>query len=128
MVNEVNVQGSLYSLVEEILAANHTSSKNGLSPPPLNYYDDSSSTSMHINHDGKNENRLPQNYLNGYAPANTKDASKTSHSTSQHLNFATGIRCEDSVADPRLELRGTNYWTLYNYIPADKAIKLVVVN
>ena len=31
-----------------------------------------------------------------------------------------GITCKERSSKPRMEMRGTNYWTLYNYIPADE--------
>ena len=31
-----------------------------------------------------------------------------------------GITCNERSSKPRMEMRGTNYWALYNYIPADE--------
>ena len=31
-----------------------------------------------------------------------------------------GITCKERSSKPRMEMRGTNYWALYNYIPADE--------
>ena len=31
-----------------------------------------------------------------------------------------GITCKERSSKPRMEMRGTNYWTLYNYIPAEE--------
>ena len=35
-----------------------------------------------------------------------------------------GITCKERSSKPRMEMRGTNYWALYNYIPADEVTYL----
>ena len=35
-------------------------------------------------------------------------------------NATDGIKCKERSFKPRMEMRGTNYWALYNYIPADE--------
>ena len=37
----------------------------------------------------------------------------------------TGISCKEKSLEPRMEMRGTNYWVLYNYIPADKVRRFI---
>ena len=37
-----------------------------------------------------------------------------------------GITCKERNATPRMEMRGTNYWALYNYIPADEVTRYVL--
>jgi hypothetical protein len=37
-----------------------------------------------------------------------------------------GITCKERSATPRMEMRGTNYWALYNYIPADEVTRFVL--
>ena len=39
------------------------------------------------------------------------------------LPFNTGIECKDRSINPRMEMRGTNYWVLYNYIPAEEVTR-----
>ena len=34
------------------------------------------------------------------------------------------IICKDQIPSPRMEMRGTKYWALYNYIPAEKVCSL----
>ena len=43
-------------------------------------------------------------------------------SSSSHP-FETGIECKDRTMKPRMEMRGTNYWVLYNYIPAEEVTR-----
>ena len=83
-----------------------------------NNQDDTLITSNIISHDNKEgikENTTKKD--------ESTSASKTSPSVHQHLSTSTGIRCKDKPVDSRLEMRGTNYWTLYNYIPADEVKK-----
>ncbi len=37
-------------------------------------------------------------------------------------NTADGIKCNERSFKPRMEMRGTHYWALYNYIPADEVV------
>lgn len=111
------------NFTKENIAENHTSSSKSLSTSPLNYQDDSANIKRLISHHDKNENRIPPDLENEYESANTNDSSKSSPLTSQNSSFETGIKCKDKSSDPKFEMRGTNYWTLYNYIPADKVIK-----
>ena len=43
--------------------------------------------------------------------------------SSSSLPFETGIECKDRTIKPRMEMRGTNYWVLYNYIPAEEVTR-----
>ena len=50
-------------------------------------------------------------------------ASETPPLSSSSLPFKTGIECKDRTIRPRMEMRGTNYWVLYNYIPAEEVTR-----
>ena len=49
--------------------------------------------------------------------------SEIPHVSSSTLPFKTGIECKDGSITPRMEMRGTNYWVLYNYIPAEEVTR-----
>ena len=53
-------------------------------------------------------------------PSNHDIDSQASPYIPPALDFSTGIKCKDKSSDPRIEMRGTNYWALYNYIPAEE--------
>ena len=67
-----------------------------------------------ISHD--NKDGLKENTTKKDESTSTSKASPAH----QQLSTSTGIQCKDKPVDSRLEMRGTNYWTLYNYIPADE--------
>ena len=49
--------------------------------------------------------------------------SETPPLLSSSLPFKTGIDCKERTIKPRMEMRGTNYWVLYNYIPAEEVTR-----
>ena len=93
------------------------------STPTYNINNDSSNISkLVIQHDDKQDIKKQPNSNIGYVPSNVDSDSHTSHSIPPALNFSTGIKCNDKLSDPRFEMRGTSYWALYNYIPAEEVI------
>ena len=46
--------------------------------------------------------------------------SMDSPTASSLTNTNFGITCKERSSKPRMEKRGTKYWALYNYIPADE--------
>ena len=107
---------------EDKFSEKQLSSKDRSSSLTTNNNHDFSNESRHLNHDDRDKSKLPSNLLSGYESANFDNAIKSSHSTPQNVKFETGIKCKDKTTDPKFEMRGTNYWTLYNYIPADEVI------
>ena len=53
--------------------------------------------------------------------------SETPPLLSSSLPFETGIECKDRTMKPRMEMRGTNYWVLYNYIPAEEVTRYCLI-
>lgn len=51
--------------------------------------------------------------------------SKLSQSSSPSSSPYMGISCKPRSSKPRMEMRGTNYWALYNYIPADEVPRII---
>ena len=54
--------------------------------------------------------------------------SEIPQASSSSLPFITGIECKDRSITPRMEMRGTNYWVLYNYIPAEEVTRYCCIN
>ena len=73
-----------------------------------------------IQRNDKHDIKKQPNSNIGYEPSNENNDSQTSHSIPPALNFSTGLKCKDKSSEPRFEMRGTNYWALYNYIPAEE--------
>lgn len=70
---------------------------------------------------------IPEIYLNAPEPSSAKNNKLLSIPLPSVLNFETGIQCIDKSSDPKFEMRGTNYWALYNYLPADEVIQTILV-
>ena len=89
--------------------------------PTYNINNDSLNISTFvIQHNDKQDIVKQPNSNIGYEPSKVNNDSQTSHSIEPALNFTTGIKCKEKSSDPRFEMRGTNYWALYNYIPAEE--------
>ena len=56
---------------------------------------------------------------------NNEIPSENSQSYSSSSLPYTGINCKEKSTKPRMEMRGTNYWALYNYIPADEVTRFI---
>ena len=75
-----------------------------------------------IQHNDKQDIKKQPSSNIGYESSNVNNDSQTSHSIPPTLNFSTGIKCIEKSSDPKFEMRGTNYWALYNYIPAEEVM------
>ena len=89
----------------------------------FNINDDSLNIStLVIQHNDKQDIKKQPSSNIGYESSNVNNDSQTSHSIPPTLNFSTGIKCIEKSSDPKFEMRGTNYWALYNYIPAEEVM------
>ena len=91
--------------------------------PSYNINNDSLNISTFvIQHNDKQDIKKQPSSNIGYESSNINNDSQTSHSIPPTLNFSTGIKCIEKSSDPKFEMRGTNYWALYNYIPAEEVM------